>query len=85
MNSKETFLNSVEFTIAMVRVETNELGVSEQEKLLRDKSMWWIRANNPSAYWNLVWLAAEQKWSHLYNVNSIFLTALMNLVQIRGR
>ena len=71
MNSKETFLNSVEFTIAMVRVETNELGVSEQEKLLRDKSMWWIRANNPSAYWNLVWLAAEQKWRHLYNVNSI--------------
>ena len=64
-------MNSLELIVAMVRFETSELRVSEQEKLLRDKSMWWLRANNPSAYWNLVWLAAEQKWSHLYNVNSI--------------
>jgi hypothetical protein len=64
-------MNSLELIVAMVRFETSELGVSEQEKLLRDKSMWWIRANCPSAYWNLVWLAAEQKWSHLYNVNPI--------------
>jgi len=64
-------MNSLELIVAMVRFETSELGVSKQEKLLRDASMWWLRANCPSAYWNLVWLAAEQKWSHLYNVNSI--------------
>jgi len=64
-------MNSLELIVAMVRFETSELGVSEQEKLLRDASTWWLRANCPSAYWNLVWLAAEQKWSHLYNVNSI--------------
>ena len=61
-------MNSLELTIAMVRFETSELGVSEQERLLRSECIWWIRANNPLAYWTLVWLAAEQKWRHLYNV-----------------
>ena len=61
-------MDSIELTVALVRYETNQLGVSEQEKLLRDNSTWWIRANNPLAYWTLVWLAAEQKWSKVHNI-----------------
>jgi hypothetical protein len=58
-------MESIELTVARVRFETSELGVTDQERVLRDVPNW-VRVNNPQAYWTLVWLAAQQKWRHLY-------------------
>ena len=58
--------NTIEFTIACVRWETSELSVTDQERVLRGLSFHFSN-NNPEAYWTLVWLAAQQKWRHLYS------------------
>ena len=58
-------MESIELTVAGVRFETSELGVTDQERVLRDLSHNFV-VNFPETYWTLVWLAAEQKWRHLY-------------------
>jgi len=57
--------NTIWFTVACVQHETSELSVSDQERALRGLSFR-FSVDHAKAYWNLVWLAAEQKWRHLY-------------------
>jgi len=63
-------MESIELTIARVRWETSELGVTDQERVLRDLPYSWRQGDSMfcTTYWTLVWLAAQQKWRHLYDV-----------------
>jgi hypothetical protein len=61
-------MNNLIAIIGTVRRETNDLSVSEQEKLVRNMPndiYSFLRKRNPEAYYNLVWIASEQKWLHL--------------------
>ena len=57
--------NTIWFTVACAQHETSELSISDQERVLRGLSFS-FRVDHAEAYWNLVWLASQQKWSHLY-------------------
>jgi len=59
----------IEITIARAGYETSQVGVSDQEKLLSSEAVRWLWYNQPSVYWSLVWLAAQQKWRDLYRSN----------------
>lgn len=49
------------------RYGTNDL--NEQEKLISKMPRYiysFLKTKNPEAYYNLVWIASEQRWPHLY-------------------